>query len=219
MAVGSPLRGRRRQDLENRSTITSILVLPSDGGRSVMKSTPRCDQGRLGTGSGRSLPDGKWRGLLEMAQSEHPWTNLRTSWAMFGHQKRSFSSERVALAPGWPVPNDVWTEWMRGVRCALMTYCLPGGQPGGSLLETLEEGTEFGDQWMGLTIIVRGKMGSGLSLFSSGAWRRDRASALMFFDPGRYEMEKWKRVKNRAHLAWRGLSLLPLEDTLSSCDR
>ncbi len=87
MAVGRPLRGRRRQLLENLSIMTRIHVLPSEGGRSVMKSTPRCDQGRFGTGSGRSLPDGRWRGLLEMAQSGHPYTNLRTSRAMLGHQK------------------------------------------------------------------------------------------------------------------------------------
>ncbi len=70
----------------------------------------RCDQGRLGTGSGRSLPDGRWHGLLAMAQSEQPWTNLLTSLAILGHQKRSFSSEWVLLAPGWPVPREVWTE-------------------------------------------------------------------------------------------------------------
>ncbi len=34
---------------------------------------------------------------------------------------------------------------MRAVRCVLMMYCSHGGQPGGSLLETLE-GTELGDQ-------------------------------------------------------------------------
>ncbi len=45
-------------------------------------------------------------------------------------------------------------------------------------------------------------MSSGWLLFSSGEWRRDKASALMFFEPGRYEMEKLKRVKTRAHLAW-----------------
>ncbi len=72
-----------------------------------MKSTPSCDQGQLGTGSGRSLPDGRWRVLLAMAQSEQPWTNLLTSLAILGHQKRSFSSERVSLAPGWPVPKEV----------------------------------------------------------------------------------------------------------------
>ncbi len=110
MAVGRPLRGRRRQLFENLSTMTRIHVLPSEGGRSVMKSTPRCDQGRFGTGRGRSLPDGRWRGFFEMAQSEHPCTNLRTSRAMLGYQKRSFSSERVPLAPGWPVPRDECAE-------------------------------------------------------------------------------------------------------------
>ncbi len=79
------LRGRRRQLFENLSTMTRIHVLPSEGGRSVMKSTPRCDQGRFGTGSGRSLPDGRWRGFFEMAQSGHPCTNLRTSRAIFVH--------------------------------------------------------------------------------------------------------------------------------------
>lgn len=79
MAVGRPLRGRRRQVLEKRSMTTSTHVLQSEAGRSVMKSSPRCDQGRLGMGSGRSLPDGRWRGLLEMAHSEqrifsHPWS-------------------------------------------------------------------------------------------------------------------------------------------------
>ncbi len=86
ITVGRPLRGRSRQDLENRSTITSMHVLPSESGRSVMKSTPRCDHGWLWMGNGRSLPAGKWRGLLEMAQSVQPWTNLITSLAMLGHQ-------------------------------------------------------------------------------------------------------------------------------------
>ncbi len=72
MAVGRPLMESSRQDFENRSTITSMHVLPSESGRSVMKSTPRCDHGRLGMGNGRSFPAGKWQGLLEMAQSVQP---------------------------------------------------------------------------------------------------------------------------------------------------
>ncbi len=184
MAVGRPLRGRRRQLFENLSTMTRIHVLPSEGGRSVMKSTPRCDQGRFGTGSGRSLPDGRWRGFFEMAQSGHPCTNLCTSQAMLGHQKRSFSSARVPLAPGWPVPRDECAEWMRGVRCVRVMYCSPGGQPGGSLVETLEVGTDSGDHWMGHRNMSSGRMGSGSLQSSSGAWRRDKASAFKFRDPG-----------------------------------
>ncbi len=106
MAVGRPLRGRRRQLFkvqgffiylfENLSTMTRIKVLPLDGGRSVMKSTPKCDHGRVGTGSGRSLPDGRWRGLLEMAQSEHPCTNLT-----FTHLADTFIQSDLQLHSGY----------------------------------------------------------------------------------------------------------------------
>ncbi len=41
MVVGKPLRGKSRQDLENRSIIHSIHVLSSESGGSVMKSTPQ----------------------------------------------------------------------------------------------------------------------------------------------------------------------------------
>jgi len=45
-------------------TVNEEMPVVSD-----MKSTPRCDQGRKGTGSRRSLPDGKWRGVFDMAHS------------------------------------------------------------------------------------------------------------------------------------------------------
>ncbi len=76
MAVGKPLRGMSLQAFENRSTATNIHVLPSDGGKSVTKSTPRCDQGRRGMGRGGSFPDGRCRGVLDMAHSGHPLTYL-----------------------------------------------------------------------------------------------------------------------------------------------
>ncbi len=53
------MRGMRRQNFEKRSMMTRMQVLPSEAGRSVMKSTPRCDHGRLGMGNGRSLPAGR----------------------------------------------------------------------------------------------------------------------------------------------------------------
>ncbi len=81
-------------------------VLPEEDGRSVIKPTPRCDQGLCGMGRGWSLPAGKWRGLLEMAHSLQPWMNLLTSRAMPSHQKRLRCSKRVALVPGWPVPKE-----------------------------------------------------------------------------------------------------------------
>ncbi len=145
MAVGRPLRGNRRQDLENRSMMTKTQVLPSEAGRSVMKSTPRCGQGRLETGNGRVC-------LMEMAQSEQPCTNPLTSLAILGHQKWSFSNERVPLAPGWPVSRDVYTEWISGVRHALVMYCKPGGQPGGAGRRRcqIRDSTGWGWQWVPL---------------------------------------------------------------------
>lgn len=65
-----------------------------------MKSTLRCDHGRLGMATGWSLPDGRWRGLLDMVQFVHPFTYLLTSEAMLGNQKRSLSNKRVSLTPG-----------------------------------------------------------------------------------------------------------------------
>ncbi len=156
MAVGRPLRGNRWQELENRLMTMRTQVLPSEADRSMMKSTPRYDQDRLGTCSGRSLPDGKRRRVLETAQSEQLCMNLLTSLVILGHQKRSFSNERVPLAPGWPVPRDVCTEWISGVRRALVMYCKPGGQLGGVGVETLEGVSDSGFHWMGLTIISFG---------------------------------------------------------------
>ncbi len=73
---------------------------------------------------------------------------------------------------------------MKGVRRVREIYCTSSGLPGGVAVEALEEvtGSEF--YWMGLTMIFSGMMGSGFSSFSSGAWRRDRASAFIFLGPG-----------------------------------
>ncbi len=73
MAVGRPLRERRRQLFENLSTMTRIQVLPLDGGRSVMKSTPKCDHGRVGTGSGRSKPRKHWSSLIDVGMGQFGW--------------------------------------------------------------------------------------------------------------------------------------------------
>jgi len=46
-----------------------------EGGRSVMKSTPRCEYGRLGMGSGWSLPVGRCSG----GQNTKFWWTARQS--------------------------------------------------------------------------------------------------------------------------------------------
>ncbi len=97
-----------------------------------------------------------------MAQSGYPCMNLLTSRAILCHQKQTFSSERVPLAPG----------------------CIPGGQPGGSEVETLGVRMDSGAYWMGHRNMSSGRMGSGSWLSSSGVWRRDNASAFRFRDLG-----------------------------------
>lgn len=47
-----PVREINLQALEKQSTATKICINESDGGRSVTKSTPKCDQGRCGMGNG-----------------------------------------------------------------------------------------------------------------------------------------------------------------------
>lgn len=64
IADETPCDGIRWQSFENLSTMTKMHVCPSHGGRSVMKSTPRCDQSWLESGRGRSLPDVKWWGVF-----------------------------------------------------------------------------------------------------------------------------------------------------------
>lgn len=46
----------RRQTLENMSTAMSMQVWLSDGGRSVIYSTPVWDHRHLGMGNGTNLP-------------------------------------------------------------------------------------------------------------------------------------------------------------------
>ncbi len=50
----------RRHALENRSAMVSMVVLPCELGRSVMKSMAIWDQGRRGVGSGFSRVAGRF---------------------------------------------------------------------------------------------------------------------------------------------------------------
>jgi len=53
--VGKPGSGISLQAFEKQSTTTKIQVWESEEGRLVIKSTPRCDQGLVGIGSGTSF--------------------------------------------------------------------------------------------------------------------------------------------------------------------
>ncbi len=119
VAVGRPLMESSRQDFENRSTITSMHVLPSKSGRSVMKSTPRCDHGRLGMGNGRSFPAGKWQRLLEMAHVRtdlgrtfsHPWPCWATSSGFSAARGCCWRDEGSSLSLG-----DILYSWWAARR-------------------------------------------------------------------------------------------------------
>ena len=102
--------------LENLSTIVKITELPLDTGRPVTKSNARCDQSRLGTGSGQRSPAGGWREVLLRAQVTQADTNSRVSASIVGHQNRhrrndSPSGPRVAGEPARMAPfEDVWAD-------------------------------------------------------------------------------------------------------------
>lgn len=69
IADGNPVRGMRRQALENRSTTTRIRVKASEA---VMKSTPKCEQGSRE----------KWAVVGAFLQEDavvQPWTKRLTS--------------------------------------------------------------------------------------------------------------------------------------------
>ncbi len=58
------------------------------------------DQGRCGMGNGAHFPAGKWCGVLEMAQTEHPRMYWETSRVILGHQYQAWRGERVHWVPG-----------------------------------------------------------------------------------------------------------------------
>ncbi len=109
-AVDKPWRGINLQALENLSTATRIQENPSELGRSVMKLTPTWDHGRRGMGNGNNFPAGKWCGILEMAQTEHPQTYWETSRDKVGNQYRAWRIDRGRWLPGCPEPGEAWRE-------------------------------------------------------------------------------------------------------------
>lgn len=95
--------------LENLSMIEKITVLPSDGGRPVMKSMEMWDQGWLGVGSGWRRPAGGWLLLLFRAQVGQAATNSLI-WFRVGHQncilvKQSFDSPQGGRLAYCYAPN------------------------------------------------------------------------------------------------------------------
>lgn len=106
--VGTEGRGIKYMAFEYRSTIVTMVFMPSETGRSVIKSTAMCDQGRCGMGSGLSLPAWKVRGTLALAHTVQDAMKRWTSSLIFGHQYFPCNSLRVlnrAGMPGWCEPT------------------------------------------------------------------------------------------------------------------
>lgn len=74
---------------KNQSTIVRIVVLPSEGGRPVMKSNAIAE-----SVVGRGDPQGQWT-VFPQAQTEQAVTN-----SLEGHQKHCLRRERVRANPG-----------------------------------------------------------------------------------------------------------------------
>ncbi len=66
--------------------------------------------------------------------------------------------------------RDIHMEMREETDIGLVTYCNPGGQPGGVAVEALEEVAGLEVHCMGLTMSSLEMMGSGSSLISSGVW-------------------------------------------------
>jgi len=82
------------------------------------------------------------------------------------------------------------------------TNNLLGGQPLGARLSPLARFTSVSiGQVTAPATQFSGRMGFGSLAEGSGSKTRESASGLAFCEPGLNDKEKFKRVKNKAHLA------------------
>lgn len=149
-AVGRAGNGMNRTDFENRSTVTRIVVLPWDFGRSVTKSTEMWDQGRSGVGNGLSLPAGSVHGTLLCAQDKQDYTTACISSSILGHEYLSLRRGCVRCAPGCPVPSTVCAQIISSCRYSSGTNSLVGGQMTGPpqvqvSLQGIDDARRFND--------------------------------------------------------------------------
>ena len=128
---------------------------------------------------------------------------------MDSHQNVRLMSSMVRWRPGCPTSRESWPHSRTAGRWAVGTKILEAGVlgDGGGSRWWPSFTCSIKAQQTGATTQVSGRMGYSSSGRLSGTNWRERASGWTFFEPGRYERVKLKRVKKRAHLAWRGLSL------------
>lgn len=179
-----------------------MTVFPADGGRPVIKSSPIWDHGCKGTGKGRTrlaggeLPDLVW------AQTAQEAIKRRASRSNVGHQKRWRIEARVPRTPGWADNFEECPHWRTAKRAVTGTNRRCLGQARGTVTRASERLTNLSiPQTAAPATQAEGIISSWVVVGVDESKRRERMSGLTFFDPGRYEMEKLKRVKNRAQRA------------------
>ena len=102
-----PGRGMRQQA---RKTAASMVGFPSTVGRSVAKSTDRCDWGFCATGKASKVPAGNWCGFLAQVHTEQEVTSFWTSEFRPSHQYLEDSSCWIQVPPGCTVAGEVYVS-------------------------------------------------------------------------------------------------------------
>ncbi len=186
LAEGNLGKGIKWAAFENRSTTVKTTILPREGGRAVTKSSAIWDQGLEGTDSGWSNPSGGRLEVLPRAQTEQAKTNSRISRAMARHQNRCLIRNMVRPIPGWQATLEQWPHWMTLDRNPSGTNNRPIGHPGGGVTPSKAVRTfDSISQVTAETTNLSGIMHSGDTGRSEMSKIRDKASGLMFLEPGR----------------------------------
>ncbi len=174
--------GRLREPVHYGKT----TVLPREGGRAVTKSSAIWDQGLEGTDSGWSNPSGGRLEVLPRARLSRPKQTLGVSRAMARHQNRCLIRNMVRPIPGWQATLEQWPHWMTLDRNPSGTNNRPVGHPGGGRYPfqgradlRFDLPSDCRDNHLS------GIMHSGDTGRSEMSKIRDKASGLMFLEPGR----------------------------------
>lgn len=169
---------------------TKINEWPPDSGKPVIKSKKTWLQGRLGIGNGLNRLEGGHSEFLLRAETKHATANSFTSLSIAGHQNQQEIESLVHCIPGLPVSLDEWPHCNTWEQTPTST----NKQVGGTRLQVLGllgsasifHKTQFYSQFnFRSTILLTGTTVSNLSSGSQWSNIRDRASGLVYLDPGR----------------------------------
>lgn len=167
----------------------------------MIKSIDKWVQGQVGIGRGRRRPGGLEVLLLLLAQTSQAWTKANTSCLIDGHQRLREIISKVCLNPGCDAGFYACTCCNTCKRRARGTKSIPEGVEGGASACAGNKASEM-SVWVKAKILSSEIMGCGGSGGGDSERKlRDKASALMFLGPGKYEIVKSNLEKNNDHLA------------------